>query len=258
VEFFEEIEEVLQGFSPIGLEEMGASVRLMSRIDNKYVIPAKFLKDLLLQIKDKYFVFEINNKRAHEYKTLYYDTDDLLLYKRHHQGKLNRYKIRERSYVDSELSYFEIKFKNNKNDTIKNRIKISQINDKIEGDTKDFLRTISGLNGDEFRPKLWVLYHRITLVSKAMNERATIDLGLTFDNLNNRVDYSDLVVIEAKRDKTLKTTPILLALKENKLREGGFSKYCLGQASTNPNLKHNQFKKKFHQINQLRKRYDIQ
>jgi len=258
MDFFDEIEQVLQTYEPISLEQMGASVRLMSRIDNKYVIPAKFLKELLLQIKDQYYAFEIGGKRAHEYKTLYYDTDDLLLYKKHHQGKLNRYKIRERTYVDSELSYFEIKFKNNKNDTIKNRIKITQINDKIEGDTKDFLHTISGLDGELFKPKLWVLYHRITLVSKAMNERATIDLGLTFDNLNNRIDYSDLVVIEAKRDKSLKTTPMLLALKENKLREGGFSKYCFGQASTDPNLKHNQFKKKFHQISQLRKRYGIE
>jgi hypothetical protein len=255
MDFVHKIENLLQKFTPISLEQMGASVRLMSRIDTKYVIPASFLPELLEQLKDKYFAFEIEGKRALEYRTLYYDTDDLLLYKTHHQGRLNRYKIRERTYVDSKLSYFEIKFKNNKNDTIKNRIKIPTINDKIEGETDAFLRTISGLNGEDFKPKLWVFYHRITLVSKEMNERATIDLNLTYDNLTNAVSYGDLVVIEAKRDKTLKTTPMLLALKDNKLRPGGFSKYCLGQAATNPDLKQNSFKKKFHLIKQIRQRY---
>jgi hypothetical protein len=244
----------LNTIQPIGLEDMGA-VRLMSRIDNKFVIPVTKLNDILNQVKDDYFVFEINGQRAHEYRTLYYDTDELKLYKRHHQGALNRYKIRERTYVDSQISFFEIKFKNNKNDTIKSRIKIDQINRSIEGDRSAFLKEISGLEGAEFKPKLWVLYRRITLVSKAMNERSTIDLELTFDNETNTVKYDDLVVIEAKRDKIVKTTPMLQALKENGLREGGFSKYCLGQASTNPDLKHNKFKKKFHQIQSLRKKH---
>lgn len=253
---YSEVHKVLDEFAPIGLEDMGA-VRLMSRIDNKYVIPVKLLPSILEQVKEHYFVFEVHGKRAHEYKTLYYDTDDLHLYKTHHQGKLNRYKIRERTYVDSEISFFEIKFKNNKNDTIKSRIKIDQLHDMIEGDRSEFLKEISGLDGSTFKPKLWVLYYRITLVSKALNERSTIDLNLTFDNYNNTVSYDDLVVIEAKRDKTVKTTPMLQALKENQLREGGFSKYCLGHASTNPDIKHNNFKKKFHKIKQLRKRHSL-
>jgi hypothetical protein len=236
---YSEVHNVLNEFAPIGLEDMGA-VRLMSRIDNKYVIPVKLLPSILEQVKEHYFVFEIHGKRAHEYKTLYYDTDDLLLYKTHHQGKLNRYKIRERTY-----------------DTIKSRIKIDQLHDLIEGNRSEFLKQISGLDGSAFKPKLWVLYYRITLVSKALNERSTIDLNLTFDNYNNTVSYDDLVVIEAKRDKTVKTTPMLQALKENRLREGGFSKYCLGHASTNPDIKHNGFKKKFHKITQLRKRYSL-
>lgn len=251
---FDEIYKTLDSIAPIGLEDMG-SVHLMSRIDNKFIIPLIKLNEILLSLKNEYFVFEINGKRALEYRTLYYDTDDLSLYKRHHQGGLNRYKIRERTYVDSELSFFEIKFKNNKNDTIKSRIKIDQINRTIKDKRKDFLHQISGLDGSNFHPKLWVIYHRITLVSKAMNERATIDLGLTFDNETNKVSYEDLVVIEAKRDKSVKSTAIMRVLRENKLREGGFSKYCLGQACTNPTLKHNKFKNNFHQIEQLRKKY---
>lgn len=249
---FDEIHDTIKEFAPIGLNDMGA-VRLMSRIDTKYVVPLNKLNKVLKSLKDDYFVFEIHGLRSHLYNSLYYDTKDLKLYHRHHQGSLNRYKIRERSYVDSNLSFFEIKFKNNKKDTIKSRIKIDHINDSIENERDEFLQAISGLNGKDFTPSMWVNYKRITLVNKALNERATIDLGLTFIKDGKTVSYEDLVVIEAKREKATKNTPMLTALKENKIRAGGFSKYCLGQAATTSDLKSNRFKKKFLHINKLRK-----
>ena len=249
-----DILHTLEQFSPITLEEMGA-VRLMNRIDNKYVLPIQKLNALLKSLQEKYYVFEIANKRALYYKTLYYDTPDLKLYKKHHSGGLNRYKIRERSYVDSKLSFFEIKFKNNKNDTIKSRIKIDQINDSITGDSKNFLKEISGLNGDDFIPSLWVNYDRITLVSKELNERATIDLNLTFEFNGKKESLSDLVIIEAKREKSVKNTEMISALKKELIRPGGFSKYCLGIASLTEGIKKNTFKKKFLKIKKIRKEY---
>ena len=41
----------------------------------------------------------------------------------HQNKKLNRYKIRQREYLISDISFFEIKFKSNKGRTIKKRIK---------------------------------------------------------------------------------------------------------------------------------------
>ena len=233
---------------------MGA-VRLMNRIDNKYVIPLQKLNGILNSLKDKYFVFEIADKRALYYKTLYYDTLDFGLYMKHHSGGLNRYKIRERSYVDSNLSFFEIKYKNNKKDTIKSRIKIPQINNAIEAERSEFLKDISGLEGKDFEPKIWCHYDRITLVSKELNERATIDLNLRFDYNGNESSLGDLVIIEAKREKTVKSTGMMRALKNNQIRPGGFSKYCLGVASIYPELKSNTFKKKFLKIKKIRKEY---
>lgn len=244
--------DILQNFSPITLDEMGA-VRLMNRIDNKYVVPRSLINSILESLTEDYFVFEIANKRALFYKTLYYDSKDFSLYNRHHSGGLNRYKIRERSYVDSNLSFFEIKFKNNKNDTIKSRIKIDQINHRIEGERNTFLKDISGLDGSNFEPKLWVNYDRITLVSKKLNERATIDLNLSFEFDGKNTSLDDLVIIEAKREKTVKNTVMINTLKNNLIRPGGFSKYCLGIASTYEEKKSNGFKKKFLQIKKIRK-----
>lgn len=248
------IKEVISNYTPISLEEM-SSVSLMKRIDTKYVVPIHKMDTLLKMLSDDYFVFEIENIRYPRYETLYYDTPELDLYKIHHQGKLNRYKIRERRYTESDMSFFEIKFKTNKNDTIKSRISIPTLDGKISGDKHDFLHEISGLNGDNFEPQLWVYYKRITLVSKALNERATIDLELTFEQDEKVIANNEIAIIEAKRDKRTKSTPMLKALKELNIRPGGFSKYCIGLACINPDLKSNNFKDKQRKIQKTKNEY---
>ena len=48
---------------------------------------------------------------------------DFDLYHRHHIGRSNRFKVRSRRYVESDLCFFEVKYRNNKGRTIKNRIR---------------------------------------------------------------------------------------------------------------------------------------
>jgi len=109
------------------------SVALMNRTDTKFVFRADRLPDFLNSIKSEYRILNINDKRASKYETLYFDTPDFKLYKEHHRGKASMYKVRHRIYVDSQLHYFEIKFKNNKGRTIKNRIKRNELSQTING-----------------------------------------------------------------------------------------------------------------------------
>ena len=44
-----------------------------------------------------------------KYSTLYFDTNDKILYKHHHNKKGNRHKIRMRKYIDSNICFLEIK-----------------------------------------------------------------------------------------------------------------------------------------------------
>ena len=62
-----------------------------------------------------------DGKLIHDYKSLYYDTEDWKFYLDHHNGRVNRNKIRFREYVGSKLTFLEIKLKNNKGKTIKKR-----------------------------------------------------------------------------------------------------------------------------------------
>src|SRR4051812_18873006 len=99
------------------------NVKLMNRTDTKFLFTTDQFETVLNEVAPYYKVLEVNGKRLNHYKTLYYDTSDLALYNKHHNGKLNRYKIRHRTYVESDTGFLEVKFKNNKGRTIKNRVR---------------------------------------------------------------------------------------------------------------------------------------
>lgn len=117
-----QIVDIVEKLDPITLDQMD-NIQLMDRIDRKYFFEEDKLLSFLAEIGSFYKVLEIENKRFCTYSTLYYDTPDFSLYHKHHNQRLNRNKIRKRIYVDNGASYFEIKYKNNKNRTIKDRIK---------------------------------------------------------------------------------------------------------------------------------------
>ena len=153
------------------------SVKLMNRIDTKYAVPLSVLPAILEAAKTDYFAQEIDGKRIANYDTMYYDTDSLDMYIRHHDRQLVRQKIRIRQYVDSDLTFLEIKRKNNKGRTKKKRISLPS------PDVATFIAAKSRYEWSELSPRLRTLFRRITLVNKAKTERLTIDMNLVWDNV---------------------------------------------------------------------------
>ena len=86
-------------------------VKLMSRTDTKFAFKANKMPLLLQKLLPFYRVLAIDGKLIHDYKSLYYDTDDRKFYLDHHNGRVNRNKIRFREYVGSKLTFLEIKLK---------------------------------------------------------------------------------------------------------------------------------------------------
>lgn len=250
-----EIEKILSEFAPISLAEMD-SVKLMNRIDTKYVVPLEQLSSILEKAKEEYFAQEINTKRIATYDTMYYDTEDLDMYIRHHDRQLVRQKIRIREYVDSHLNFLEIKRKNNKGRTKKKRIPLEQPNiANVSDEIKDFIAAKSRYTYNEISPKLRTAFHRITLVNKAKTERLTIDLDLVFENqvTSIRKTYPTLVIVELKRDGDV-PSPMLSIMRSERVKPFKVSKYCIGTALTTPMTKINRFKKK---IRIIEKKLDI-
>ena len=116
----------LKQFNCIDLDQLN-NVKLQNRKDTKYIFHENKLNKLLSDASQDYKILEINNNRQFFYESIYFDSDDFLLYNQHHNEKRSRYKIRFREYKTTGEVYFEIKEKNNKNTTVKKRYPVTSL-----------------------------------------------------------------------------------------------------------------------------------
>lgn len=243
----------LQAFPPISLGDM-ESVSLMNRIDTKYLTTYDRLAMLLSLASDKYKVLTMDNSCYFEYETTYFDTQDRVMYLAHHNKRLTRQKVRVRVYKNSGDTFFEVKRKNNHGKTKKKRIQVESIDTLFSDGADSFLDDVALLpiKLADMKPYVSNHFERITLVNNQMTERLTIDSGLSFKNLVTGIDYdlTGLVVIEVKREG-MSYSPVLDILRELGIKPGGFSKYCIGAALTDPSLKKNNFKMKLRRIEKM-------
>ena len=249
----EEILGIVNSMKPITLDEM-SGVKLMNRIDTKYLVTEAQLRDILLGIRDSYYAQEVEGNRLSPYSTVYYDTPDLRMYMIHHDRHLVRDKVRVRTYVDSKLTFCEVKHKSNKGRTKKKRIEVKPIPNIIENpEAAAFLAEKQPYDVKTLSPHLVTIFDRFTLVNYGKTERLTIDCNLHFDNLRNGVSASvaPLAVIELKQDGRAKSL-FKDVLFELRIHPYKMSKYSIGSCMTNPDLKQNRFKKKLRRIEQLK------
>jgi hypothetical protein len=235
------LDSILAEFDPVSLEET-CEVKLMNRIDRKYWFHSSQLEMFLVSTLPYYHILEIDGERLLEYQTTYFDTTNNKMYLTHHNQKLNRYKVRRRKYIASDISFFEVKLKNNKRRTVKERI---QIEADVPGVTKtesDFLSENMPFWNEPLQPTLNNHFYRLTLVHKEKKDRCTIDIVPTFWNARGEVRFENLVIFELKRGQSLKSSPMVSLLREMKIRQRGLSKYCMGRAILEPELKQNAFK----------------
>lgn len=278
-----------------------AAVRLMNRVDTKYLVDERRCMELLERAADQYYVQIIDDCRACRYATLYYDTPQWDMYHLHHNRRLTRQKIRTRTYVETGVTYLEVKNKSNKGRTHKRRMALDRsLFAAAATDTAaaDFLRREARYAPETLSPSLVTRFVRVTLVNHAMTERLTIDFDLHFDNVragggnkdmngcgdmntigpgdmdingcgNNGMTGMDngfrpaaeashghtaslgrLVVIELKQD-ALAPSPMKQILAQLRVKPFKLSKYCIGEALTNPLVKHNRFKAKIRAIGKM-------
>ena len=241
---------IISDFAPISLKEMDG-VKLMSRMDTKFVFQLSKLPSLLLQLQPFYNILTINSKVIHDYKSLYYDTEERKFYIDHHNSRVNRNKIRFREYVGSGLTFLEIKRKNNKGKTIKKRMKVDAITKELSKEHKKYIKKIIGKKL-EVNAKQWINFSRITLVHKTQKERLTIDINLTFENEKLSGDLKQIIIAEVKQEKMSRSSDFMKIAKEISILPIRLSKYCMTTLQLNPNVKQNRFKEKLLFINKLK------
>jgi hypothetical protein len=239
----------LSSFDKISLDEMNG-VSLMKRVDTKFILTESQLLKVFSKIRKEYKVLEIDNERLMQYSTLYFDTKNKKCFKEHHNGKLNRYKIRMRKYLVSDICFLEVKKKNNLGVTNKTRKQIKDFETILSSDSKEFIYN-SQINDLLLEPALYNNFNRITLVNKNYPERVTIDTNLSFKSADKEKIFDNLVVIEIKQEGKRLNTVMNKALKLMSILPTNFSKYCLGITNTFDNIKSNRFKEINLKINKL-------
>ena len=226
------------------------AVSLLKRTDTKFVIHASSLPAVLKESKREYQVLEIDGKRIMNYSSLYFDTPKFKFYYDHHNQRANRIKIRQRKYVDSNLTFLEIKKKNGKGETNKTRIKIDDFEKELSTSSKEFIEQITEQKLT-LQPRLWNNFHRITLVNLTDNERVTIDLGLSYTINKKESNYKKIVIVEVKQSEFNRTSSIIQTLKKYNYNPYSISKYCVGIVNLYDNEKYNLFKKKLLKLKKM-------
>ena len=245
------IGNLLTNLEPITLEEM-MDIRLMNRTDTKFVTNKETLARLLELAQGKYYAQFTDGSKIANYMTTYWDTDDHHFYMEHHNGRTPRQKVRVRTYMDSNVTFLEVKTKNNHGRTGKKRVEVPGQQITGEGGNEEFLREKVHLGLADIHPTVRNRFHRITLVNYGKTERLTIDFDVRFHNLETEkdADVGALVIIELKRDGNV-YSPVLGILRQLRVKPSGFSKYCIGSVMTNKGLKQNLFKQKLVKFRKL-------
>jgi hypothetical protein len=234
---------VLVTFQPITLAQM-AGAALLDRSELKYVLSQRLLLPILAELRAAYRVLVVAGQPLSRYRTLYFDTDDLELYRRHHAGTADRYKVRAREYVDSHAAFLEVKHKTGGRRTVKSRIPTEDLVTSLTPQAADFLADACPYPADQLTAALWNHYTRITLVSKQRAERVTLDLDLAFTREADRAAVPGIVVAEVKYQGARHASEFARLMRVHHVRETSFSKYCMGVTLLYPDVKHNRFKAK--------------
>lgn len=247
---FDDIAAVVNRFEPIRLDEMD-EVKLMNRTDTKFVFSVELFAKIMEEALPFYRSLEIQDRRMLGYQTDYFDTPDFEMYLKHHNGKLNRYKIRRREYLIDGINFMEVKFKTNKGRTLKKRIMAEHGEIKFKPQTEDFLRKVAPFDPATLEKKLTNSFTRITLAHKTDKERITLDMNLGFDKPGSSCILPFMVIAEVKQEGYSMNSAFIRLLKKYRINPTGMSKYCIGTVLLNPELKHNRFKQKLLTLKKL-------
>jgi hypothetical protein len=242
----------LTEFAPITLPEM-EEVKLLDRVDTKYLMTVEQLLDILAAVSSSYRVLTNCDVQASLYRTVYFETAAFNLYLDHHNDRRERYKVRARTYIDSAITFLEVKRKTKRSRTLKVRRQIAAMPSELERENLAFVREHYPGNPWLLNPVIWNTFRRITLVNKQQQERLTIDIGLQFGWGEIVGGLDGIAIIEVKQPKFSFDSPFMEQMRQRGIFRTGFSKYCAGMAYIYPHLKTNRFKRRQLLIHRLQR-----
>jgi hypothetical protein len=231
---------------PVGLEELNSAAALQTRVDRKYLVPALQARQVLASFDSGVRVLEMDGLRSFDYDSVYFDTPELDSYLLAARGRRRRFKIRTRTYVDSSLSFLEVKTEGGREATVKERIPYGVADrSRITAAGLDYIdETLSAAIGNipagPLEPVLETRYRRTTLFLPESGSRATLDEGVTWQRPNGKAWLLDrAVVLETKSGSA--AGPLDRHLWASGIRPSRISKFATGLAALCPQLPANRW-----------------
>lgn len=222
--------------APIDLAELQQAGELATRVDRKYVVPAALVSELINGLTPATRVLQIGGARVFDYRSVYWDTPDLVCFHAAGRGRRRRAKVRSRAYLDTGASFLEVKTRGARGTTVKTRIDHPEIvAEHLDREAETFVDAqlesaeVIGWQAADLVPTLATRYHRMTLAtdSAAGLTRTTFDTALSWRVPGGGgLDLPDLVIVETKGGST--PSPIDKALWRLGQRPLRLSKYGTG------------------------------
>ncbi len=241
--FIKEIEALACEFTLLNLKEMD-EVALLNRVDTKYVMPARDLLRIFPTLQTDYRILSVHGRCLNHYRTLYFDSPEFSLYRMHVNGQAERYKVRSREYIDTQLSYLEVKHHTRKERTIKERLETRRPVFMVTEKEESWLCEVFPYDSGSLEPKLWNTFTRITLVGRRTLERVTLDMDISFYAEERTAYLEGFVIAEVKFDSSISSSPFLSVMHMERLHPCGFSKYLMGVSMLYDQVKKNALKPK--------------
>ncbi len=235
----------------IGLEQLNSVAALQTRVDRKYLVDSALADRVLSSLPALALVLEMGGRRSFTYDSVYFDTPGLDSYLLAARGRRRRYKIRTRTYVDSAVSFLEVKTEGARSATVKDRIPYaladrSRLTPKGRAYVSETLSLFGAVpDVGLLHPVVETGYARTTLYLpgsgvQPSGSRATIDTDVTWRTPGRTGWTLDRkVVVETKSGST--AGDLDRHLWAHGVRPCRISKFATGMAALHPELPANRW-----------------
>jgi hypothetical protein len=207
---------------------------LQHRVDWKYLVPARLLGQVLVELRAGFHVVKVADRPLARYDTVYFDTPERQLYHDHRRGRRPRHKVRIRHHVDRCATFLEVKCKLRPDRTLKERLELPFRQGQLDGEARRFVDALCPVDAASLIPCVSIAFQRVTLAGVATDERITFDLGIDFHERGSSERLPDVVIAEVKQAPHLSARGAVNVFRRLNLREQTISKYCLATARLQP------------------------
>lgn len=238
-------EELAARFDAVDLDQLVTEAALLTRVDRKYVVPRVALPTIIGGLQAGTRALDIDGSRDFAYRSVYFDTPELLSFHLAARPRRRRFKIRTRSYEDTGGAFLEIKTRGARGTTAKERAEYRAELDRLPVEAREEIEQSLAAIGvaesvaDRLQPTLTSSYRRATLLGTD-GARATVDTDLTWLDVSGpELRLPEVAIVETK--SAARASDADRVLWRQGYRPVSVSKYATGLAALRPTLPRNRW-----------------